>query len=78
MFEGVGLQKITSIRLQLSHNKDTITYTKNKKCYKDTRYKCTIITSALNVSKRYSNHLNHSHKAKHAPIRIGLLFNGNH
>jgi hypothetical protein len=53
MFEGVGLQKITSIKLQLPHNKDTITYTKNKKCYKDMRYKCIIITSVLNVSKRY-------------------------
>ena len=39
MFEDVELQKITSkTRLQLSHNKDTITKTKNKKCYKDTRY----------------------------------------
>ena len=33
-FEGVQLQKITNkTRLQLSHNKDTITYTKNKKRY---------------------------------------------
>ena len=33
-FEGVQLQKITSkTRLQLFHNKDTITYTKNKKWY---------------------------------------------
>ena len=34
-FEGVQLQKITS---KTRYKKDTITYTKNKKCYKDTRY----------------------------------------
>jgi hypothetical protein len=51
----------------------------NKHEQDDTRYKWTRLTSAQNVRiKRYSKYEDHSHKAKHAPIRIGLLFNGNH
>ena len=37
------------------------------------------INKCLNVRiQKISKHEDHSHKAKHAPIVIGQLFNGNH
>jgi hypothetical protein len=75
--------KIT--KLQLLHNKrykylqqwmEDITTRYMNKIYEIQREK---INKCLNVRiKRYSKYEDHSHKAKHAPIRIGLLFNGNH
>jgi hypothetical protein len=47
--------------------------------YKIDKIQINKFTKCLNVRiQRYSKHEDHSHKAKHAPISIGLLFNGNH
>jgi hypothetical protein len=76
---------ITNItKLQLLHNKNIQVLTiinerYYKKIYEIHKIQINKINQSLYVRiQRYLKHDDHSHKAKHAPITIGPLFNGNH